>query len=324
MKVSVAICTYNGENFIREQLDSILNQSRPVDEIIICDDRSTDGTKSILEEYQKKHPELIEVVVNSENLRSVKNFEKALGLCSGNVIFLSDQDDVWAYTKVQAYLDYFEKHPNVFVLASDGYCIDEHSNRHEKYAIWQVPNFFTELGQKFDYYESISKIANIATGASMALRRDFLIDVLPFPMAAKFHHDEWIALIAASRNQFELLPEKYFSYRIHSKQQVGGVFYEKNKKSKNYLTARYNFDSTQFSFKQHIQRQKDLIRSYNKSKLLSAVDTNYKNLFFRNLDDILKLIKLNRNQLKMSYPIQFFLLCIYESIFKRNKIPKHN
>jgi len=101
MKLSVALCTFNGEIFLKEQLDSILNQSINIDEIIVCDDQSTDNTKQILESYKKDNPDLFKIYYNEKNLRSNKNFEKAIKLTSGDYIFLSDQDDIWKENKVE-------------------------------------------------------------------------------------------------------------------------------------------------------------------------------------------------------------------------------
>jgi glycosyltransferase involved in cell wall biosynthesis len=91
--ISLAMPTYNGERFLREQLDSIYNQTIVPDEVIVVDDCSTDGTISILEEYKKKYG--LKYWVNEKNLGYNKNFEKAISLCTGDYIALSDQDDVW-------------------------------------------------------------------------------------------------------------------------------------------------------------------------------------------------------------------------------------
>lgn len=99
MKTSVALCTYNGEKYIKEQLDSILNQTKKVDEIIVCDDCSSDKTVEILNHYSSTNPGLFKIYINEQNLRSVKNFEKAITLCTGDIIFLSDQDDFWVNEK---------------------------------------------------------------------------------------------------------------------------------------------------------------------------------------------------------------------------------
>ena len=157
MKTSVAICTYNGEKYLREQLDSILKQSVSVDEIVICDDRSNDGTHGIIKQYCIKYPNIIKSHINEVNLRSVKNFEKAISLCTNEIIFLSDQDDIWHLEKVKNFIKYFENHPKIDVLASNGFCIDDNSKIHEKYSVWDVPHFLTERGVAFNYHKIICR-----------------------------------------------------------------------------------------------------------------------------------------------------------------------
>ena len=240
MKVSVAMCTFNGAKFISEQIDSILNQTRKVDEIIVCDDGSTDETIIILKKYDAKFPELFKIIQNEINLRSVKNFEKAIQLCSGDFIFLADQDDIWAENKVADYLKYFELNPNIDLIASNGYCIDEKSEVQEKYAIWDVPEFLREKQVSISYFEIISFVFNIATGASFGFRKSIIEDIIPFPKIDSYHHDEWMATIASSKNSFALLNEKYFYYRIHENQQVGGVFFDKTEKVKKSLLRKFN------------------------------------------------------------------------------------
>ena len=101
MTKSVALCTYNGEKYLKEQLDSILSQEIPVDEIVICDDCSTDETTLIIKEYESQFPNVFCVFINAENLGYVRNFEKALSFCTGEIIFLCDQDDLWRKDKTQ-------------------------------------------------------------------------------------------------------------------------------------------------------------------------------------------------------------------------------
>ena len=108
-KISVALCTYNGEKYLHQQIDSILNQTVPVHEIVVCDDGSNDQTSKILTQYQTKFPEVFKIHFNTENLRSVKNFEKAISLCTGDIIFLSDQDDIWEENKVEVFIKYFDE-----------------------------------------------------------------------------------------------------------------------------------------------------------------------------------------------------------------------
>ncbi|MCH5716822.1 glycosyltransferase [Niabella hibiscisoli] len=111
--ISVALCTYNGAAFLQEQLDSILGQDLPPNEIIICDDGSTDDTLSILERYRQKYPAIIKVIYNKQQLGSVKNFEKAINLCSGDIIFLCDQDDIWFPHKTISVVNIFNRRPDI-------------------------------------------------------------------------------------------------------------------------------------------------------------------------------------------------------------------
>ncbi|WP_415579124.1 glycosyltransferase, partial [Flavobacterium psychrophilum] len=263
MKTSVALCTYNGEKYIKEQLDSILNQTKKVDEIIVCDDCSSDKTVEILNHYSSTNPGLFKIYINEQNLRSVKNFEKAITLCTGDIIFLSDQDDFWVEIKVEKYAEYFNNNPKIDALASNGYCIDERGIVHDKYAIWDVPQFLREKNIDYNYFNMISYLENIATGASMAFRKKIIPEIIPFPIMKNFHHDEWIALVSSNNNAFEMLNEKYFYYRIHNNQQVGGVFFNETQKEKLLLTEIFDYKNYEISFYGYKKRLKKIINSYN-------------------------------------------------------------
>ena len=120
MTLSVAMCTYNGSKFIQDQLNSIINQSRLIDEIIIYDDCSTDATVAIINEYIEKHPGLIQLFQNKKNLKSTKNFENAISQCTGEYIFLADQDDVWDYYKVEKIIAKFEGNETLEGIFTNG------------------------------------------------------------------------------------------------------------------------------------------------------------------------------------------------------------
>lgn len=120
--ISVAMTTYNGEKYIRKQLDSIMNQSVKVDEIIVCDDGSSDKTLDILKEYPVK------VTINKSNLGFKNNFKKAISLCSGDYILLCDQDDIWEINKIEELKKQFESNLNMHVCASAFHCIDGNDN----------------------------------------------------------------------------------------------------------------------------------------------------------------------------------------------------
>jgi len=248
-KISVALCTYNGEKFLHQQIDSILNQTHKVDEIVVCDDCSTDNTHQILNDYQKRFPEIFRIYSNEKNLRSVKNFEKAISLCTGEIIFLSDQDDVWENNKVEIFNTFFALNKETDVLCSNGYIINENNQTQDLYTVWDVPEFLEENKQDIDYFKIFATIGNFATGAAMAIRRSFLNQVLPFPTIEGLHHDEWIALASAEQKKFAFLNKKLFSYRIHSEQQVGGISHQKNDASKEKLINRFDYDKKPKTFR---------------------------------------------------------------------------
>ncbi len=319
MKISVAICTYNGEKHLVEQLESILDQTYKVDEIIVCDDLSTDNTIEILNQYKKKHSSLFQIYNNESKLRSVKNFEKAISLCTGDIIFLSDQDDKWVNEKVEEYISYFESHPGIKVLSSNGYCIDDESKIQEKYALWDIPRFLHEENIEFDYYKMISQVLNLATGASMAFKKDILTDILPFPIVNNFHHDEWIAMISSYQGQYELLNKKYFYYRMHDNQQVGGVFYDKNENTKQRFIGMCNLHNENISFSLYKKRWKRIFRSYQKNIELSKSDSKFKDSFKANALEIKDIFLATESTMKKKFFLQYVLLKIGYK-FKNKKI----
>lgn len=320
-KISVAICTYNGELFINQQIDSILTQSIKINEIIVCDDVSNDNTISILNSYKEKNPEIFQIYLNNKTLKSVKNFEKAISLCTGDFIFLSDQDDIWSKTKVAKYLEFFNENPDINVIASNGYCINEKSEVEDKYAIWDAPEFLREKKIQFNYFQIISYISNIATGASFGIRKTFVTKIIPFPIIKNFHHDEWIALIASSENSFVLLNEKYFYYRIHQNQQVGGIFYEKTEDSKDSLIRAFDLNSNKQLFKSYKRQLKKLSSSYRKNQKNLLINKEiYKELFEKNLIEIRRLYKEQRILMKKKFPLQFTWMVIYDLFTHKRKI----
>lgn len=119
MKISIAMAAYNGSAFIRDQLDSFVTQTRRPDEIVICDDGSTDGTEQVVAEFAATAPFEIRFSPNPQRLGYTGNFERAIGLCSGDIIFLSDQDDVWFPEKIATVVQRFEDDPDALVLVND-------------------------------------------------------------------------------------------------------------------------------------------------------------------------------------------------------------
>ncbi|HEY2971172.1 MAG TPA: glycosyltransferase, partial [Pyrinomonadaceae bacterium] len=111
MKISVAMCTYNGAPYLREQLNSIAAQTRPPDELVVCDDVSADLTCEIVTSFAASVHFPVRLYVNEQNLGSTKNFERAIGLCEGDIIARSDQDDVWLPEKLRRIEDCLQRNP---------------------------------------------------------------------------------------------------------------------------------------------------------------------------------------------------------------------
>ncbi|MDQ3374150.1 MAG: glycosyltransferase [Acidobacteriota bacterium] len=122
--LSVALCTYNGEKYIVEQLDSIAMQSVTVDEVVICDDVSTDNTVKLVQDYTFTAPYNVRLFINETNLGSTRNFEKALSLCNGDIIFLCDQDDVWMPHKVETIKNYLDNNPAKNVVFTNAFIVN--------------------------------------------------------------------------------------------------------------------------------------------------------------------------------------------------------
>lgn len=222
MKISVALCTYNGEKYIEQQLDSILNQTHLVNEIIVCDDCSKDTTLKILLEYQSRFPDIIKVYVNSQNIGYLANFEKAFSLVTGDIIFSSDQDDVWRNDKVEKIFSVFTERENVMYIFTNGRVIDAKGGW-LGFSIWDPHKLNIKKQNKFicGLQKDLLVKNTFVTGATMAIRKETLQYILPFPKY--FYHDYWIALVLSFLDNTAGYPldETLIDYRSHGAQACG-------------------------------------------------------------------------------------------------------
>ncbi len=223
MKLSVALCTYNGDKYLKEQLDSILNQELPVDEIVICDDGSTDNTLTIIKEISVSFSYVRWIVErNIHRLGVTKNFEKAISLCSGNFILLSDQDDIWAPNKTQLIIRYFKNHPQINLVFSDACFIDKSGNIIGESSLFDVTglNSLMEMWENGLTFE-IENVEQRLLGATFGMRSIFAKSCLPFNESIKNYHDGQLAMNAVVSNSIGVLPQKLISYRLHDTNTVG-------------------------------------------------------------------------------------------------------
>lgn len=224
MKISVAMCTYNGDSFLDKQFESIITQNVLPDELVICDDLSTDATLAILGKIKEKSPFAVTIVKNEQRLGSTRNFEQAISLCSGDVIVLCDQDDVWLADKLEKIKAAFEEKPEIGYLFTDAELVDEELHPLGR-SLWESFGFHGALMKMFICGEQLRcflRRQQFVTGATMAFRGSLKKLFLPFPLETIWIHDGWIAVTAAAAGVQGLpLPEKLIRYRQHSAQQAG-------------------------------------------------------------------------------------------------------
>jgi len=222
VKISIAMCTYNGAEFLPAQWESILAQSRKPDEIVVCDDGSSDQTRSLLEPLAKESSIPVTLRFNETNLGSVKNFEQAIRLCSGEIIALSDQDDVWRSDKLQLIEDAFTKHPAAGLVFSDAEIVNEDLEPLGR-RIWTEVCFDPHKQKLIARGRALEVLMTgwTVTGATMAFRSEFANLSLPIPEEIAMIHDGWIALTIAAVAEVVAIDEPLIKYRQHGGQQIG-------------------------------------------------------------------------------------------------------
>lgn len=202
MRISICLAMYNGKTFLFDQIRSILSQIGENDEIIAIDDLSTDSSTQIIEEFSDSR---IKIFTNDINLGPQKTFERALGLASGDIIFFSDQDDIWVDGKVDAFLRIFNE-TSCAAIVSDAKIIDQDGNVKNK-------SFFVQRGSGPGVLKNFVK--NTYLGCCMAIDARVKGWVLPFPDNIT-QHDEWIGLVCDYVDRVVFLAQPLTLYRRHT------------------------------------------------------------------------------------------------------------
>ncbi|MBG0792635.1 glycosyltransferase [Methylocystis sp. H62] len=202
MKISIAMATFNGANYVRHQLESFTRQTRLPDELIICDDCSTDETTTIISKFAKAAPFNVTLIKNEANLGYNKNFPKAISECSGDLIFISDQDDIWLPEKI-SYMETVaaSRSSNQLLWMHDGRLVDEHLK-------WGGS---TKLGQVSRGYGNVT---GVVTGALTLIHHDLLHYISPFPEGIEY--DGWIHSVAHRLGARCIIDEELQLIRRHS------------------------------------------------------------------------------------------------------------
>lgn len=241
-KISVAICTFNGEKYISDQLNSLLNQSRVPDEIIISDDGSTDNSVKAISKIMSASVVPWQLSVNTETLGVTKNFEKALCLCSGDIIFTCDQDDVWLEEKIEKYISTFEENPDCQLLFSNAKLVDAQLDNLNQ-SLWESIKYFQQVECQLDssQFADLLLKQNVITGATMAFRRQLLDRVIP--ISDRWLHDYWIGIIATLTGSVIGIPDQLILYRQHDKNVIGA------KKAESFTSALSKFAYSENRYK---------------------------------------------------------------------------
>lgn len=202
MTISIAMATYNGAKYLQAQLDSFTSQTRLPDELIVCDDVSTDETLDILQKFLYSAPFKVVVFQNESNLGYTKNFEKAISLCTGDIIFLSDQDDVWFDNKLKTIEDIFLKAHDILVVINDQEITNEF--------LFTSGNTIYSNVHALGFNESW-----LGVGCATSFRSEFKNILIPFPENL-IPHDTWIHRLALSFVVRRVIPDVLQQYRRHS------------------------------------------------------------------------------------------------------------
>lgn len=290
-QIDIILATYNGEKYLKEQLDSILNQTYTNFRLLISDDCSQDSTKEILKEYEKKDNR-IKVFFQEKNLGYVKNFEFLLTKVESSIYALSDQDDIWNKDKVEKSYNRL-KEENADLVFTDLEMIDE-----EGKTIKNSFNDYMKLSRKIERtlnsYE-LEYLYNCVTGCTILAKTEMLKKILPIPKTSKhIIHDYWIAIITTLNGRVTYLKEPTIKYRQHSQNQIGAnhtVYkFDKFEEVRNHLIdvklgVFGVYVENKEKFPEELQEQNK--EAYNYFRNLQQI----KNINFRNLKIFKKLYK---------------------------------
>ena len=241
--LSVALCTYNGAPYLREQLESVATQTRRPDELVVRDDGSSDDTVAVLEAFAAESPFPVRRLPSGANLGYAKNFETTIAACSGDLIALSDQDDVWLPHKLERLERALGDDARALLAFSDATLVDGQL-RPLGSTLWQSLRFGPALQERVREGGSRSPLLRntFATGAACVFRASLLPIALPF--ALSYWHDAWLATLAAAVGYVVPVPEPLFLYRQHGRNAIGAPTSESRTVRQRIEALRRDSDST--------------------------------------------------------------------------------
>lgn len=253
LKVSIALATYNGSKYIEEQLKSYLSQTIIPDELVVSDDNSTDDTLGIIYEYARKVPFSVKIYRNKERLGYVRNFNNAIEKCTGDIIFLSDQDDIWLPQKIERVLIEFESNKDILLVMNDAEIILQNG---EKTGLTML-NQIRSLGYKEDRFDS---------GCCMAINNVLIPLILPIPYL-EYKHDSWINKISTTFEVKKIINQVLQHYRRHNQSASSWIGSRAEKVNQYTIIKEYK----------NIDQREYLLKRLNKLKVLEERIDEYIN-----------------------------------------------
>ncbi len=219
-RLSVALCTYNGASFLQAQLDSIAAQTRLPDELVVRDDGSADGTVALVRAFAEQAPFPVRLLESAENVGYVKNFEAAIAACTGDLIALSDQDDVWLPHKLARLEEALGDDPRVLLAFSDALLVDEALEPLGR-TVWESVWLSPAVRRRFHGGVAQSPLlgGTFVTGATACFRAALV--PLALPIDLPHWHDAWLALVAMLHGRVALVEEPLVLYRQHGRNVLG-------------------------------------------------------------------------------------------------------
>ena len=263
IKISVALATYNGSRYITEQLDSILSQTMYVDEIIICDDKSSDDTVKIINQYikEKNLSDVISLHVNERNLGYASNFMKAVKMTAGDYIFFCDQDDIWTKQRVQQMVDIMNSNSKILLLGSEFEPFTV-SHRAPQVPKWELAKFKGDNSVEHLKY-SPENIFIGCQGCTMCVRRSLLDKTLNYWYSG-WAHDEFVWKMALCLDGLYFYHNATVKRRVHDDNVSLGKMRDKQKRIK-FLEDLYKSHKKTLEFAQSIQLPEKKIKLLEKN-----------------------------------------------------------
>lgn len=287
MKISIAMTTYNGAKFIAQQLESFCRQTRFPDELIIQDDGSQDNTLALVEEFAETAPFYVNFQKNEKNVGVSENFSIAIHRCSGDLILLSDQDDVWLPNKIAKIEEYFRVNPDVSVIANDALIVDSNLSPEKPSLMKRV-----KAGRNSEN--------DFVHGCCTAIRKNFAQLLFPQKRLKEnsIGYDEYIHLAGRLTKSRMIAEDVLQYYRRHESNVSQSDVYQKNNfyaRARYYLNQAKKIRSTPLD-KDYISFQAMLLSELlEKDKSLLALESKCRSFAQESLNDLLKRIEIRRS-----------------------------